>query len=143
MSSKVVVLLGLSLVVFVMIASEVTAREMAETTTTSFNPEAGTTSNLQQKLRKQMGLLEMTSTMAVEGGANTVVAAMATTAAVVCAAHTRGRPWRMQPSLKQSLIANAPKQAPKAGLKAGLKATRPSSAFGPKQPRSSSVLDLK
>nr|GMD68017.1 glycine-rich protein-like [Ipomoea batatas] len=38
MSSKVVVLLGLSLVVFVMIASEVTAREMAETTTTSFNP---------------------------------------------------------------------------------------------------------
>nr|GMD72289.1 glycine-rich protein-like [Ipomoea batatas] len=142
MSSKVVVLLGLSLVVFVMIASEVTAREMAETTTTSFNRKFNILAVQQQKLRKQMGLLEMTSTMAVEGGANTVVAAIATTADAVCAAHTRGRPWRMQPSLKQSLIANVPWDWP-LGPKADLKATRPSSAFGPKQPRSSSVLDLK
>ncbi|XP_031113422.1 glycine-rich protein-like [Ipomoea triloba] len=40
MGSKVVVLLGLSLAVFLLIASEVTAREMAETTPSSVDPKA-------------------------------------------------------------------------------------------------------
>ena len=90
MAGSKVVLLGLSLAVFLMIASEVTARELTETTTTVLHHL------IRRKLRRQMGLPEMTSTtvmgtadMATEAAAmdtaveatDTAVAAMATVVA--------------------------------------------------------------
>nr|GLL41459.1 cold and drought-regulated protein CORA-like isoform X2 [Ipomoea trifida] len=95
MAGSKVVLLGLSLAVFLMIASEVTARELAETTTTVLHHL------IRRKLRRQMGLPEMTSTtvmgtadMATEAAAmdtaveatDTAVAAMATAVAAMATA---------------------------------------------------------